>query len=307
MIGKYAVLNPHMTLTLGYGGSDESNAGEWQVHASDPTWRKWRPSDPTSPHWYDTQRLARLIGANVARAEDKGEPCKTVRDFLGEFRGLARNSERVKVCDAVGASRLSLDQFLGNATDLRRTGKLLEEMKLYTKPVEPKHLGAIGQNHFATKFEAFGADPVSFEYKSAAFTCDGIPYLVEAAFGYCPPDEGRSFKRRIITGINWSGALGDPLRKLSPHTGASLGELLTDLWAGQEEPITFALHIACPRVDYLDRGKSAAILPSGARTCITNLVFDVTKRWTKQRKAEERDNSARQRRDERMLRKSQLG
>jgi hypothetical protein len=35
--------------------------------ASNPTWRKWLPSDPTSPHWYDAERLGRLRRPHSAR------------------------------------------------------------------------------------------------------------------------------------------------------------------------------------------------------------------------------------------------
>jgi hypothetical protein len=255
-------------------------------------------------------RLARLIGANITRAEDYHQPCKTVRDFVGEFRGLARNRERATVCDAVSASRLFLDQFLGNGSDLRRTGKLLEEMKRQTKPVEPKLLGAIGFAHFGAHIIAIGGDKESIEYKTAAFSHDGVPYLVEAAFGYRPKgrEEHTLVKRTIITGVNNSVAIGDPFRDISSFGGyeQSLGELLAELKAGQEEPIVFLLHLVCPRVDYLDRGKSAVSLPLIARREIVRLVTDVTKKWTKQRKAEERDASARWRRDDRMLKRMQL-
>jgi hypothetical protein len=173
---------------------------------------------------------------------------------------------------SVSASRLSLDQFLGNGLDLRRTGKLLEEMKRQTKPVEPKLLGAIGFTHFGAHIITTGGNKESIEYKTAAFSHDGIPYLVEAAFGYRP--KGREeHGRAIITGVNNSVAIGDPFRDISSFDGyeQSLGELLTELKAGQEEPIVFVLHLVCPRVDYLDRGKSAVSLPLIARREIVRL------------------------------------
>src|ERR1700730_1778160 len=77
---------------------------QWSTRATKPDWEKWGPSDPTSPHCYDVPRLARLIGANIARAQDHHEPVKTVRDFVAEFRGFsptqhwcARRSAR-RVC-----------------------------------------------------------------------------------------------------------------------------------------------------------------------------------------------------------------
>lgn len=74
----------------------------------------------------------------------------------------------------------------------------------------------------------------------------GIPYLVEAAFGYCPKNAP---VRRIITGVNWSVAIGDPFRELDEDV--SLGELLAEQRAGPKEPIVFVLHVVCRRLPAL--------------------------------------------------------
>jgi hypothetical protein len=85
---QFAWINPHLTLSLEWGQDGAIGADKWTAPAANPTWEKWGPSDPTSPHWYDVPRLARLIGANIARAQDHHEPVKTVRNFVAEFRGL---------------------------------------------------------------------------------------------------------------------------------------------------------------------------------------------------------------------------
>jgi hypothetical protein len=38
-------LNPHLTLEIDWEGERTT------IIATDPAWTKWRPSDPTSPHW----------------------------------------------------------------------------------------------------------------------------------------------------------------------------------------------------------------------------------------------------------------
>jgi Histidine kinase-, DNA gyrase B-, and HSP90-like ATPase len=53
----YTWLNPHLKLTLDWFGRSAS------VAATDPSWPKWRPSDPTSAHWYQPKHLQRLIPA----------------------------------------------------------------------------------------------------------------------------------------------------------------------------------------------------------------------------------------------------
>jgi hypothetical protein len=52
------------------------------VKASNPTWSKWLPCWPTSPHWYDESRFRRYM-AHIANREKT-----TVREFVSEFRGL---------------------------------------------------------------------------------------------------------------------------------------------------------------------------------------------------------------------------
>jgi hypothetical protein len=71
--------------------------------------------------------------------------------------------------------------------------------------------------------------------------------------------------RRIITGLNWSVAVGgDPFHDLGPGR-ESLDAILTKQRAGRHEPIVTVLHLACPRIDYLDRGKSAVAIPGSRR------------------------------------------
>jgi DNA topoisomerase VI subunit B len=291
---SYAWLNPHASITIAFGG--EVGAKSVTILATDPSWSKWKPSDPPSSHWYDVERLSRQMSANIKRAQDRREPCKSVRDFLKEFDSLTSTQRRAAISEAVGVSHLALDQFLGNAIDLRRTGKLLAEMQRHTKPVDPKRLGAIGQAHLCAKLEAEGAEPGTIQYKMATMVDSGIPYLIEAAFGWCPEADERS----IVTGINWSVAIGDPFRKLGLN-GESLGSILTELECDEEQPIVFALHVACPRIDFLDRGKSAVALPVGPRIAIQNLVKNVTAKWTQTRKTEEKDATAWLRRRDRML------
>jgi hypothetical protein len=56
-----------------------------------------------------------------------------------------------------------------------------------------------------------------------------------------------------------SPAIGNPFRRLG-RSGFSLDSLLSRQFAGHDEPVVLVLHLACPRVDYTDRGKSAVII-----------------------------------------------
>jgi DNA topoisomerase VI subunit B len=201
------------------------------------------------------------------------------------------------ICEAVGASRLSLAEFNGDGAKLH-VGALVKEMRNQSRPIKPRDLGLIGAEHLRAKFKSIGVASESFCYKRAEVEYEGVPYLAEAAFGYCPD---RDDDRRIITGVNWSVAIGgDPFRRLGAFD-ESLGAILMKQRAGPQQPIVAFLHLACPRVNYLDRGKSSVSLPRPPGNAIIGLVEDVTKRWARQRKAEERDDNAAIRRADRLI------
>ena len=63
----------------------------------------------------------------------------------------------------------------------------------------------------------------------------------------------------ICTGANWSAAIKNPFRAFG-STGEGLETTLAKLRATRDEPIVFVLHLACPRVEYTDRGKSALVI-----------------------------------------------
>jgi hypothetical protein len=123
--------------------------------------------------------------------------------------------------------------------------------------VKPVDLGLIGKDHLAARFEAAGADPVTFRYRRMFGETDGVPDVIETAFGYCP--DGAN-ERRIITGVNWSPAIGNPFRSLGSY-GESLDSILTEQRSGCNEPIIFILHLARPRIEFTDHGKTALVVP----------------------------------------------
>ncbi len=84
----YTWLNPHLTLTVQWFGEPPK-----VTPATSPAWLKWKPSDPTSAHWYDRERLARLIAGYVAH-EDGRKNKRTVREFVTEFRGLSGTAKQ---------------------------------------------------------------------------------------------------------------------------------------------------------------------------------------------------------------------
>ena len=129
-------------------------------------------------------------------------------------------------------------------------------MKVNSKPVKPAALGVIGKDHFRRRFEIIDCEMESFEYRKVTDTSDGVPWVVETAFGWVPEAE----ERRIVTGVNWSPGIVNPFRHLK--LGASLDTYLSRQRVDDDEPVIIVMHMACPRVEYLDRGKSSVVLQS---------------------------------------------
>jgi DNA topoisomerase VI subunit B len=249
-------LNPHLMLQI-----DWEDQPTRIISATNPAWAKWGPSEPTSPHWYDVDRLARLMGAYIARDHDRGREPRTVREFISEFRGLTGTAKQKAVLDAVGATRVTLPAFFGaEVVDRTRIAGLLDAMRNHSRPVKPPDLGVIGEAHLRARFIAAGADEETFRYSKQVFTEGDLPQVVECAFGYCPKGK----ERHIVTGVNWSPGINNPFRVLGRY-GQSLDTILMEQRAGKaDEPITLVIHMACPRVDYTDRGKSALVLAGGS-------------------------------------------
>ena len=245
-------LNPHLTLSVNFKGDEE------KIEATDRTWRKWRPSDPTSPHWYELSHFERLVTGYIAHDQDNGAS-RTVREVTAEFRGLAGSAKQKKVLAAADLQRAHLSDLVGvSGVDRDRLESWLQAMKDHSKPVKPKALGVIGEGRFRKRFEDCGCMMESFQHKQVMGTTDGMPWVIETAFGYLNDD---SAERRIVTGINWSAALSNPFRELGKF-GDSLDSVLSRQYVSWHEPVIFVLHMVCPRVEYTDRGKSAVVIAS---------------------------------------------
>jgi hypothetical protein len=257
----YVWFNPHLTLRGTWHGKEFVN-----VAATNPTWKKWGPRDPTSVHWYDETRLQRYLAAHVARDRDLRRH-RTVRAFIAEFRGLSGTAVQRKVLEEVGCSHESLARFFG-AEQVNRAGiaKLLASMRKHTKPVAAKHLGVIGEDHLQQRFLAAGGNADTFKYEQRkGATSEGIPYIVEFAFGLHQSGltQGASVSRRFITGANWSVGIRNPFRTFG-STGEGLESTLAKVRANASSPVICALHLASAHIQYADRGKSSIILIDNA-------------------------------------------
>jgi hypothetical protein len=248
----YTWLNPHLSLKVTWNGEIAID-----VNASDPTWSKWSPSWPTSAHWYDTSRFRRYMAAHIANRGDI-----TVREFVSEFDGMSATAKQKAVLAETGASHVPMRDYFGRSgANGGNIARLLAALKRHSKPVRPAQLGVIGKEHFYRMMEAAGGDPKTFTYKRTDGETAGVPRLVEVAFAVhrdgLVARAGPS--RKIITGVNWSPGINNPFRQLG-RGGDGLDAVLADLRANTSQPVIVVLHLACPRVGYTDRGKSAIVV-----------------------------------------------
>ena len=137
-------------------------------------------------------------------------------------------------------------------------------MRARSKPVAPQLLGVIGREHFKQRFLAAGGNAETFRYELRKGVNDGVPYVVEFAFGlYESALGGGVVARKIVTGANWSAAIANPFRRFG-STGEGLETTLANVRANAGEPVISALHLASARIQFADRGKSSIILTEDA-------------------------------------------
>ncbi len=254
LLQGFALFNPHLTMAVNWFGV------EVRYDATDPTWKKWKPDKPTSPHWYGLRHLERLVAAHIAKDRDQRTD-RTIADFIKQFDGLTGTQKRKAVIDQTGLSRVNLSTLAtDDGLNSSKINELLSAMKEHTKVVKATRLGIIGKDHLSARFTELGCDPKQFEYSKKTSLDEGLPCVLEAAFSW-RGDEAED-QRQIFTGANWSSAIKNPFRSFG-STGEGLEATLTELRAGADEPIVYALHLAHPRIEYTDRGKSAIVIADG--------------------------------------------
>jgi hypothetical protein len=248
----YAWLNPHLSLRVAWNGERKV-----AIKASNPTWNKWLPSWPTSAHWYDQSRFRRYMAAHIDYRGDI-----TVREFISEFRGMSGTAKQKQVLAETGASHVSLHNYFGlHKANTNNIAKLLAALKRHTKPVRPAELGIVGKDHLYRLMEAAGGDPRTFTYNRSLGDTGGLPRVTEFAFGIHRDglSAGRGPSRKVITGVNWSPGINNPFRYLG-RGSVGLDAILEQVRANTSQPVIAVLHLACPRVAYTDRGKSAIVV-----------------------------------------------
>jgi DNA topoisomerase VI subunit B len=285
LLAAYATLNPH--------GRFELHVGRQRTvyKPSVSAWPKWLPPWPTSPHWYTIERLRGLIAAYIGKERD-GAKARTIREFLAEFHGLTGTlSRKAVLADAALTGAWLHDLVSGDDVDAAAVRRLLGAMTAVARPVRPKALGIIGEPHLtASLVSHIGIDRDSIRYKRFADEADGLPFVIEVAFGVQGGEcQGR---REIIAGVNWSPILGSPF----PQLDSLLGESRIDYF----DPATVIVHLACPRPEFTDRGKGRLALPPAIGEALRKCVRLVTRQWRDAKRQADREGRLHSRQLERL-------
>ncbi len=234
LVEGYAALNPHASFRF----------GALTYQATQPDFRKWRTTDPTSAHWYTPETLRSLIAGYLLR-EREGGRARTVREFVSEFRGLSSTIKQKQVTE--GWSRVHLCDLVENgALDSGVVEELLARMQALSRPVKPQALGVIGEPHLRTWMVTHAnVAEDSVKYAKRQGFDEGLPFVIEMAVGVRQGDDDG---RRVVYGLNWAPALGTPVPELST--------LMQQMRMDPHDPITVVLHMAKPRFDFVDHGKT---------------------------------------------------
>ena len=261
--------NPHCSLT----------ADNRRFLPTDPDWQHWRPDRSTAPHWYQPESFRALI-ALLLNAEQRGSKPKSINEFIREFHGLSGTAKAKSVAQAAGLTGSMLRDLVCNGdVEMIKITALLTAMQQSARPVKPDALGVLSEAHFRNALERYGATPDSVEYRRVMGDVDGMPYVLEVAFAVKADAE---FGRTLRVGINFSPALSQPF--------TALDNALNETRCTRHDPVAVLVHLACPAVQFSDRGKSKAILPEPIADDLQRLVKSATARFAKAKRQADRND-----------------
>ena len=299
----FALLNPHALVRIRQFDDRSEHANfedgkTWKIYHPSVdfpgNWRKWLPTDHTSVHWYDLDSLKRLLFSHIAAGQN-GDRDLTLREFVCQFRGLSGTAKAKVVCDQFpGISRLS--DFAGQEDMVK---DLLEAMRQQSTPPSPHVLGVVGEAHFLQCFQGwFGVK--RHWYREVADQVGDIPFVFEVLLAETE-QEGA-----IFHGINFSPTYDDPLSGNHLRCPEFYSDSFRDfLNNGHASPIdsdehgaprtAAAIHLVCPALEFLDRGKTRLKIPSSMADAISKALWGAVKTFYKEGEARRRDAAKAQR------------
>jgi Histidine kinase-, DNA gyrase B-, and HSP90-like ATPase len=284
---KFALFNPHAAIRIWipkHAGEHAQFSRDDIVDFYQPTmtfpgeWRKFLPTDLTSPWWYDLDALKFLIFAHINTANQGGRDLP-LREFVRQFRGLSGTAKAKQVCDRLPAIR-RLRDFEPRESAI---ADLHAAMRAVTvAPPSPQVLGLVGEEHIRTRFTTwYGVQ--RFWYRKVTEVCDGIPFVCEVAVAET------NTPGAFYPGINFTATYDDPLADTTFTSSAFSAEgVLGFLRRAHAAPADFLLeaqgcyraavvHLIAPALTFRDMGKSHIDVPEAMVQHIAEALWSVTK------------------------------
>jgi DNA topoisomerase VI subunit B len=276
LLEAYSAMNPHAEFSLSRVG----NGGCKRFLAGNTGWRKWLTNWPTSSHWYRPEDLQALLAAQIHHDQDGGRE-RTVRQFLGGFNGLTGSKVQTKVVATAGLSGAALAELVRDGDiDLPKVENLLGAMQAETRPVKAKQLGVIGRDRIIDRLQTlYGCERESIKYQRATAFAEGLPFVLEVGFGvHAETGAGR----KVVVGLNWSPTIQPPF--------VQLDRLLGNERVDHFDPVTVLVHLAYPRLNYRDRGKSTVALPEEIEDALASCIRKVAADHHKEKRRADRED-----------------
>ena len=241
--------------------------------------QKITPNEPTSAHWYDSGDYEKLVYLQGAQNDIE------LGKFVRQFRGLSSTGKAKAI-----TSQLKEYRFV---SDIYKDSIAIESMRIAmqneSKPVQPKALGAIGENNLLSRL-----DVDRHWYKQVSGMIDNIPYVFEILIAISEGVQGFYF------GVNHSVTFGDFLRQSTIKAGELNGTGIEGALAhivDIDEHLVI-VHLIGIGLPFLDRGKSNLSLPPEMIESISGAVWSAAKDLHKEHKARLKDAARADRADE---------
>jgi DNA topoisomerase VI subunit B len=260
-VRSFAAFNPHATLSY-LVKSDDAEEDEIYKWTHEGPFKKYVPSQPTSPHWYSAESLKVLVFSHIGHAKrSPGGRDLPLGEFVRQFQGLTSTAKAKAVVKQMGGGFTHLSDFEGHE---EKVAELLAAMKAQTKEPKAKALGFVGKEHFETFFERVYGSVIETAYVRKSNTLpSGLPFTFEFALATL------NEPGHLYCGINFSPTFGDPLEGTTlagpEFKAAGIKGFLSAAYALPETEaawyrtpasVAVAAHIVTPAPLFLDRGKT---------------------------------------------------
>lgn len=293
----FALFNPHAVVNFCHfeNGSEHANFDDGETleiyHPSvdfPGSWRKWLPTDLTSVHWYDLDSLKRLLFSHIGASQNGGRDLP-LREFVRQFRGLSGSGKAKVVCDQFPA----ISRLTDFASQENMVEDLIEAMRQQSTPPSPTVLGTVGEDHILRCFqERYGVK--RHWYKKVADQVGDIPFVFEVLLAETERQGD------LYHGVNFSPTYDDPLSGNSLHSPEFYAQSFRGFLSNSHtSPIdsdehgaprtAAAIHLVCPALEFLDRGKTRLKIPRSMAEEISKALWGAVKTLYKERKARRKD------------------